>query len=74
MIAKMDALLTAGDVAKILKVATVTIYKWAQSGVLPCYKLKSQDKRKKHVIRFKMNDIATFIEQSRVDHHSENSH
>ena len=70
----MDSLLTAQDVARILKVAKVTVYKWAQSGVLPCYKLKSHDKRKKHVIRFKMSDIDTFIEQSRVEHQSDNSH
>lgn len=70
----MDDLLTAGEVAKILNVAKVTVYKWAQSGILPCYKLNSHDKRKKHVIRFKMGDIATFIEQSRVDHNSDNSH
>ena len=72
----MDTLLTAQDVARILKVAKITVYKWAQNGVLPCYKLKSSDKRKKYAVRFKMSDVETFIEKCRVDFgekHGENT-
>ena len=64
----MDTLLTADDVARILKVAKITVYKWAQNGVLPCYKLKSSDQRQKYAIRFRMSDIETFIENCRVEH------
>jgi excisionase family DNA binding protein len=53
-------LLRPEEVARMLKVAKVTPYKWAKRGVLPHYRLEG-------TIRFKMDDIKAFIEARRVD-------
>jgi excisionase family DNA binding protein len=56
----MDTLLTVEDVAKILSVAKITIYKWAENGIIPHYRLE-------RAIRFREADINAFIEKSRVE-------
>ena len=51
-------LLKPGEVADQLKVATVTIYKWAERGVLPCVRIEG-------VIRFVPEDVARLIRERR---------
>ena len=68
----MDSLLTAGDVAKILKISKVQVYKMAQNGVLPCYRLKTHGSPKKCSVRFRIDDIEHFIKRCRVDHQAQN--
>jgi excisionase family DNA binding protein len=53
-------LLKPEDVAKRLKVARVTVYKWARKGVLPYYKLEGS-------VRFKVEDVKDFTEARRVE-------
>jgi excisionase family DNA binding protein len=53
-------LLTAEDVARILKVAKVTPYQWARRGILPHYRLEG-------AVRFKMEDIKAFVDDRRVE-------
>lgn len=53
-------LLKPEDVARMLKIAKVTPYQWARRGILPHYKLEG-------TIRFKLEDIKTFVEARRVE-------
>jgi excisionase family DNA binding protein len=53
-------LLKGEDVAKILKVAKVTPYQWARKGILPYYRLEG-------TIRFRYEDIKTFVESRRME-------
>ena len=53
-------LLTAEEVARLLKVASVTAYQWARRGVLPHYHLEG-------AVRFKLEDIKAFVESHREE-------
>ena len=56
----MEALLSPHDVAKLLRVAPVTVYKWAGRGLLPHFKLEK-------VIRFSEQDIENFVRERKVE-------
>ena len=56
----MDKLLTPEEAAKLLSVATITIYKWANMGILPHYRLE-------RCIRFRERDLQAFVETRRVE-------
>ena len=52
-------LLRAEDVARILKVTPSAVFKWARSGVIPSYRIHEKS------LRFKMEDIAAFVEKGK---------
>jgi excisionase family DNA binding protein len=54
----MEELLSPKELARILKISTVTAYKWAERGVLPSYKLE-------RVIRFDPKDVLDFLQKRR---------
>ena len=53
-------LLTPEQVAKKLGVKTITVYKWAQSNDIPCYRLG-------RLVRFLDEDIDVYINERRVE-------
>jgi excisionase family DNA binding protein len=55
----MERLLDPKEVALILKVRPVTVYKWASRGILPCHRLG-------RLVRFKEDDVRAFVDRSRV--------
>ena len=67
----METLLRAEDVAKILKVSKIWVYKAAQRKLLPSYRLRS-DASRKCALRFRIGDIEHFIKRCRVDHQAQN--
>ncbi|MFC1889884.1 helix-turn-helix domain-containing protein [Thermodesulfobacteriota bacterium] len=54
----LESLLTAQDVARVLKVKPVTVYGWAKRGNLVCHRLMG-------CVRFSRADVRNFIQQSR---------
>lgn len=50
---------TPQDIAKTLKVAYMTVYRWIKNGKLEAYKIEKQ-------YRVKENDLKKFIEISKV--------
>ena len=56
----MEELLTAEEVAKILKVSPSAIFKWAKKGVIISYRINEK------CLRFKKPDIEEFIEKGKV--------
>lgn len=56
---ELAELLTAEEVAKILKVTPSAIFKWAKKGDLPSYRINEK------CLRFKTQDIAAFIEKGK---------
>jgi len=54
-----DEILTLTDVARLLKVADKTVYRFAQRGELPGFKVGGQ-------WRFRRQDLEAWIEQRRV--------
>ena len=53
-------LLNPQDVARILKVAKVTVYAWAHRGLIPFFKLEG-------TIRFTLTDVRKFVESRRIE-------
>ena len=63
---KMDELLNATEVKKILKCSLPYVYKLADQKRLPCVRIKglsNEGKRSKDVVRFKQTDIREFVER-----------
>ena len=54
----MEELLSPKELARILKVSHVCIYKWAERGVIPHYKLEG-------VVRFSRDDVLDFLQKRR---------
>lgn len=52
----MEELLTAEDVAYILKVSPSAVFKWAKRGTIPFYRINGKS------LRFKRGDIEALIE------------
>ena len=50
----MDELYSPKELARKLKVADITVYKWAERGILPSYKLQG-------VVRFSAEDVLEFL-------------
>ena len=55
----MEELLTADEVAKILKVSPSAVFKWAKRGIITSYRIHEK------CLRFKEEDIRTFIEHGK---------
>lgn len=55
-----DPLLTIREVANRLRVRRETVRAWANSGVLPCYRLGARGDR-----RFKESDVRRFLEREK---------
>jgi len=55
----MEQLLTAEEVAKILKVSPSAIFKWAKRGIIPSYRIHEK------CLRFKKPDIEAFVEKGK---------
>lgn len=53
-----DRLMSLTDVAEYLQVAERTVYQWAQSGQIPCFKLGN-------LWRFKRSDLEAWFEERR---------
>jgi len=54
----MEELLSPKELSRILKVSPVTIYKWAERGILPSFKLEG-------VLRFSPDDVLDFLQKRR---------
>ena len=54
----MEELLSPKDLAGILKVSQVCVYKWAERGIIPHYKLEG-------VVRFSRDDVLDFLQKRR---------
>lgn len=52
----MEELLSPKELSRVLKVSPVTIYKWAERGVLPSFKLEG-------VLRFSPDDVMDFLQK-----------
>lgn len=50
-----QVLLTAGEVAKILRIHKVTVYRWAEEGRIPTVRLG------KETVRFRREDIDAML-------------
>ena len=57
----MEELITAGEVAKILKVSKATVYTLAQLGVIPCYRIGERS------VRFKLSEVMEYLDRVRND-------
>jgi excisionase family DNA binding protein len=57
-------LLTAEEVARLLRLKAATIYEAAAEGRIPCVRLWRG--RRKAVVRFRRDEIEAFIQQSSV--------
>ena len=55
----MEELLTAEEVAKILKVTPSAIFKWAKRGIIPSYRLHEK------CLRFKIPDVEAFVQRGK---------
>ena len=55
----MEELLTAEEVARILKVSPSSIFKWAKRKVIPSYRINEK------CLRFKEEDIMNLIERGK---------
>ncbi len=55
----MEELLTADEVAHILKVSPSAVFKWAKKGVIPSYRVNER------CLRFKKPDIEAFVEKGK---------
>ncbi|HMK77619.1 MAG TPA: helix-turn-helix domain-containing protein [Thermodesulfobacteriota bacterium] len=55
----MEELLTAEEVAKILKVSPSAVFKWAKKRIIPSYRIYEK------CLRFKKPDIEAFIEKGK---------
>ena len=53
-------LLKPKDVAKQLNVASITIYKWCERGILPYFRLQG-------CIRLSQEDVDDFVRERRVE-------
>ena len=63
----MEELLTAEEVANILKVSPSAVFKWAKKGIIPSYRLHEK------CLRFKIPDVESFVERGkRVESFNEN--
>ncbi|MFX0200812.1 MAG: helix-turn-helix domain-containing protein [Candidatus Hodarchaeota archaeon] len=51
----MEEILSPKELSKILKVSLVCVYKWAERGVIPSYKLEG-------VVRFSRDDVLDFLQ------------
>ena len=60
-------LLTPRETRQILKVSLSLVYRWAETGVLPAVRIPCaagpKSKRHKALVRFKQEDVWTFIEK-----------
>ena len=54
----MEELLSPKELSRILKISPITVYKWAERGILPSYKLEG-------VVRFSRDDVLEFIQKHR---------
>lgn len=54
----MEALLSPKELSRLLKVSQVTIYKWAERGIISSYKLEG-------VLRFSSDDVLDFLQKRR---------
>jgi len=63
--AELSPLLDAKDVKRMLKCSLPWVYKAADNGLLPCVRVPCPGKgdRQKNMVRFKLEDIVTFIER-----------
>ena len=52
-------LLTAEEVARILKVSLSAVFKWAKKGIIPSYRIHEK------CLRFKRPDIEAFVEKGK---------
>lgn len=59
MMSQMEELLTAEEVAKVLKVSSSAIFKWARRGVIPSYRIHEK------CLRFKAQDVVALIEKGK---------
>ena len=55
----MEELLTAEEVAKILKVSPSAVFKWAKRGIIPSYRIHEK------CLRFKKPDIEALVEKGK---------
>lgn len=55
---EMEELISPKELAKILRVSLVTVYKWAERGILPSYKLEN-------LVRFSPDDVLDFLQKRR---------
>ena len=56
---EIEELLTAEDVARILRVTPSAVFKWARRGALPSYRIHEK------CLRFKPDDVQSFIEKGK---------
>jgi excisionase family DNA binding protein len=56
----MEELLNPQQVAKILSVKPITVYKWVEKDLISCYRLG-------RCIRFKPEDVERFLEERRIE-------
>lgn len=61
----MESLLTAKDVAELLKINESTVYKWADQGRLKYVDLGKEGG--KRCLRFRKNDLEELIEKKLVE-------
>jgi len=54
----MEELLSPKELSRILKISPITVYKWAERGILPSYKLEG-------VLRFSRDDVLDFLQKRR---------
>jgi excisionase family DNA binding protein len=54
-----EQLLTAKDVAGILKVSQSAVFKWGKKGIIPFYRIHRK------CLRFKKTDIDAFVEDGK---------
>ena len=57
-----DRLLLVSEVAELLRVHPTTVKKWADKGLLPCYRLGPRRDR-----RFRIEDVREFLLRPRSD-------
>ena len=55
---EIDSLLTAGDVANLLRVHINTVRRWSNLGILPSFRVGPRSDR-----RFRKEDILTFLKR-----------
>ena len=61
-------LLTIRQVAKAIRVTDSTIYKWCQTGKLPCFTF---DNGKRGAVRIRLDDVREFLDKNRVNGNGE---
>ena len=55
----MEELLTAEEVAHILKISPSAVFKWAKRGIIPSYRIHQK------CLRFKIPDVEAFVEKGK---------